>query len=62
MDYEFDRSNRSKKKNQTHQKLPREIFIPDAISVSNLAKTIGVHLGEQLTCYQITIFLFIILL
>jgi hypothetical protein len=46
-DYEFDRP---KKKDQTHQikqKLQREIFIPDAISVSNLAKIIGIHLGEK---------------
>jgi hypothetical protein len=50
LDYRIDTP---KKKNQTHQaeqSLQREIFISDAISVSNLAKMIGIHLGEQLTC------------
>ncbi|RIA84033.1 hypothetical protein C1645_785046 [Glomus cerebriforme] len=47
IDYRFDRPKQKIRTHQIEQKLQREIFIPDAISVSNLAKMIGVHLGEQ---------------
>ncbi|CAG8463059.1 7957_t:CDS:10, partial [Acaulospora colombiana] len=41
---------RPKKKQQVHreaQEIQREIFLPEAISISNLAKLIGERMGEQ---------------
>lgn len=51
MDYELDKSKKKDQARQIKQKLQRETFIPDAISVSNLAKIIGVHLGEKYICF-----------
>ncbi|GBC41773.2 uncharacterized protein OCT59_018145 [Rhizophagus irregularis] len=46
MDYELDKSKKKDQAHQIKQKLQKEIFIPDAISVSNLAKIIGVQLAS----------------
>ena len=51
MNYEAELQMKKNQIRQIEQKMQREIFIPDVISVSNLAKMIGVHLGKQLTCY-----------
>ena len=48
---ELELSEKKKKKEQAikvEEKVKREIYLPEAISVTNLAKVIGLRLGESL--------------
>lgn len=51
MELEFERTKKKNKQSPVIQELPKlkkEIYLPEAISVSNLAKLIGERLGERL--------------